>query len=501
MDKYRGEITKLYIALMFTLVPLVYDDNYNGILDVKTHNIIVISIGLMICMIPVCIFYIYQNGVKKCIDSILSQISCVDLFIIAFTVVALISTILSSDVSASFSGMAAWRVGSKMILICTVIYFIISRTFNTKKMDIWVFLYFGGGAVIVFSFLDRLGIDVMGMFVSVLWEYDIFTSTIGNVDFYATFVSLILPIFMIFPLNTSKKYVKLSVYALIYIGFVNMYIILANAIFLGVGAAMLFVVYYSLLDYRRLKNLGIIGVLFSLAGYTTRVIDVKWPFRSVDRDAVVAMILRYKLDYVIGIISIALLIALMIVNKLPKERKEYVDRLCNKFLSRIYLGIVVVAVLVVIVAIALHPTLEMGNYRGYIWYMCFKGFAEGGLKNKFLGAGPGLIDSVIQPQIQKSTLSLVRDYWYRTAHSEIVEFITTMGIIGALSYLGILVSVFVKQGKIVRDKTSIKSAMVFAGIVGYIVQALVMGPYALNYALFYVMLGIWSAYTRERNAE
>lgn len=501
MNKYRGEITKLYIALMVAFIPLYYNDNYTDILSAKTHMIYILSFAFMIAMIPAllsCVITAAKNN--ELIQSIAKGINVMDVIVVLFTIIAFVSTNSSSNVSASLYGTDSWNVGSIFILICAVIYFFISRNFNTYRYDVFVYMYFGTIAIVLFSILDRLGIDTLDMFSEVVWEYDIFTSTIGNMDVYAGIFSLFLPVFMMMGMSVRNRFYKLCVYILVYLGFVNMNIVLTNTIYCGVGMAIIFVIYYSLLDYNRLKNLFAMGLMFSFAGFTVKVLDENWTIRPLDHDSFALIILNHKLYIVIGIASVLALIAMGIISRRDKETQCKVTRIVETIISKAYLVVVCLLFLAGIIYLIMNASLKMGNYRGYIWYMALNGYKEMTPFHKIVGVGPGLIDSVIQPQIRKTTLDLVRDYWYNTAHNELIEFLVTMGISGTACYLGMIVTLIVQAVRLLKKTRPTCCAAVFAGIIGYLAQGIATGPYAPNYLTFFVLLGIWEAFVRKEAA-
>ena len=79
-----------------------------------------------------------------------------------------------------------------MIVCSVIVYFIISRCYSGKG-DLWVYLYAGTAAVLTIGIIDRLGYDFLVMHDEIPLQYNIFISTIGNVNFWAGYLSMLIP--------------------------------------------------------------------------------------------------------------------------------------------------------------------------------------------------------------------------------------------------------------------------------------------------------------------
>ena len=152
---------KAYIALIFTFMPLYYSDNYYNILHDKRDVYIWLSIAFVAIIALLGIIQIIRTRGETIKDEIKS-ICLLDIAMLLFAVVAIISTCVSGDRTASFTGENAWDVGSGVILLSTAVYFAVSRLFS-KRADIWFYIYVGSFAVLMIGVIDRLGYDFLIM--------------------------------------------------------------------------------------------------------------------------------------------------------------------------------------------------------------------------------------------------------------------------------------------------------------------------------------------------
>lgn len=501
MKKFREEAVKIYMALMFTFLPLYYSDNYYNILHDKRDIFTGLGAALTaVILLSLIIGFIWdickknRSAVKRNIKQELKSFCPMDAVMLAFAAVAVISTLCSEDREAAFTGSMAWDVGCGALVLGTVVYFILSRCYRGKN-DIWAYFYIGALAVILIGVIDRLGYDFLVMHDEIPLQYEIFISTIGNVNFYAGFLSMVVPFFALAPLFMKSRINRILSYLLLLAAYLCMFITLANTTYIGVGIAMLFVVYFSLLDTKRLKNLAINAIVFMLSGM---IADYLWKHpvtpRAIDTDTVSLLLLQYRLYYAVGFVGVFLLLFCLWSDGFREETKARVNQIIEKILSKVWLGFIVVFVVGVIAYVAADYSLELFNYRGSIWYFSWQGFLDGGIADKLIGVGPGLLDTVTRPEIENAPFYVVWDYYYNTAHNDVLEYLVTTGVLGAVLRLltYILPFTMLKKGEQQTER-----AALLAALTGYIGQGLVTGPYVLTYAVYVVLLGAFVGYWRK----
>ena len=112
-----------------------------------------------------------------------------------------------------------------------------------------------------------------------------------------------------------------------------------------------------------------------------------------------------------------------------------------------------------------------------LWYFSWNDFLDGSIKDKLIGVGPGLLDNVTKPQIANANFHVVWNYFYNTAHNELLEYLVTTGVVAMLLKLVICIIPFAMVWK--REEYQAERVAIVAGLVGYIGQGLVTGPYVL----------------------
>ena len=150
----------MFVALMFTLLPLYYSDNYYNILNDKKdvyYLFAYILIAAVACSLMISLAVsIYKKQGKAFVCNIWQQGNALDIVMIVFALLAVCSTICSTDIRTSLFGEKAWGVGTWTILVSVLVYFVISRCY-TGKSDIWVYLYLGSFVVLAIGVIDQIG--------------------------------------------------------------------------------------------------------------------------------------------------------------------------------------------------------------------------------------------------------------------------------------------------------------------------------------------------------
>lgn len=488
---------KLYIALMLTFLPLYYSDNYYNILNDKRDVYVVFSLVFLAVLVLLGIIRFLAAlikrdiSVKESIKNEIHSICLLDIVVLLLAIAAFVSTCLSADAEVSFTGEAAWDVGSGVIILTTFVYFTVSRGFSGRA-DIWVYIYAGTFAVLLIGVIDRLGYDFLVMHDEIPLQYEIFISTIGNVNFWSGYLSLLVPAFALAPVFMKSRLNRMFSYLLVLVAYFSCFITLANTTYIGIGCGMLYVVYFSIKDRKRWKNLAVNMILFTIAGSAAHILWEKSVTpRAIDTDTISLVLLQYRLYFVPGIIGVAILLYAALAKG---EKKTF----CW-IASLAWLELLVIGACALIAYVLCNFSMELFNYRGSIWYFAWHGYLDGSIKDKLIGAGTGLLDNVTLAQIDKATFEVVWDYYYNTAHNDLLEYLVTTGAVGAVLRLVSYVLPFTMMLKTKEGQEyTAERAAVLAGLTGYIGQGLVTGPYVLNYVLYMLLLGMYRAYDRKQ---
>ena len=135
---------------------------------------------------------------------------------------------------------------------------------------------------------------------------------------------------------------------------------------------------------------------------------------------------------------------------------------------------------------------EWGNRRGRLWQMAWQGFCQGDLRQKLLGAGPDCFAGYLGQVLPGGTVLFDKGYFagsvFTNAHNEWLTTLINMGILGVVAYLAVFTAAFRKY----RD-----DSFAVLLLLTYGVYSLISFQQALNTPLFFLLLGICEATSRE----
>ena len=186
MEQNRKEflqgVCNLYLVGLLVVVPLYTGEGYWRLGDSKYlifRNISFFCLGIWLLLS-------IKRRARKW--------SSVDICVLLYGISVLISAFFSPFSEICWKGYEDWYMGAISQLFFVGIYFFVSGYFAHAGWP----LYLGEAAffvITVIGLLNRLGCDVLGLYASYNskdWEYSHMISTIGNINWFCGYASVIL---------------------------------------------------------------------------------------------------------------------------------------------------------------------------------------------------------------------------------------------------------------------------------------------------------------------
>ncbi|MBQ9609822.1 MAG: O-antigen ligase family protein [Lachnospiraceae bacterium] len=326
-------------------------------------------------------------------------------------------------------------------------------------------------------------------------QYNVFVSTFGNINIFASFVVISLAVFICMYIFADKIFYKIMSGIIITMG--GMVIMIANSdsAYLGIAGVLFFL---FLLSYKRgcflrfiqsLIWLGIGNFLVVLLNiYISEIMDRSYDKRGGFAEALdridIALILLGFMAFIY--------IVLRILNRFFYDRFEKINK--NKIIIIISAAAVVMFAAVIVIGRARHISVftfdyKWGTYRGYIWTKCFELFRDAPFMNKLFGYGNGSLKTLMNTYYYDEMVSVTKKV-YDNAHNELLQYLVTTGLFGMLSYIGLCVASFVYILKNSRGK--VIAYMCLSAILGYFIQGLINinQPITTPFMFLFMALGV-----------
>ena len=144
-----------------------------------------------------------------------------------------------------------------------------------------------------------------------------------------------------------------------------------------------------------------------------------------------------------------------------------------------------------------------GNGRGYIWSLSLETYRNLSLKDKFFGVGPNCymhaVNSFLEgdPYVKLEAVKNFKGLAITSAHSEYLDYLVNMGIVGAASYLCMIFAIVVGVFRNKRETKDVyagglsdKTYVAFLCVLSYLFYAGFNFSIVCATPLFFVFLGI-----------
>lgn len=411
-----------------------------------------------------------------------------DICMVLFFISGVMSFIMAEDKKNAFTGAQGRYCGLAFMILIFIMYIIVSaKVSNMEKMWSLISMVFVlvSSVTFIIAILQNIGFDPFKLLDGInRKQRNIYVSTFGNIDIFGSFICIALPLFMGLYV-TEKSNIKRIVYGIgVFAGFMAFIPANADVVFAGVGAtiiAVLFATVYMervdrLFELVMLGSGGYLGMVLLRMLVGTNGAKITGFNRLAEHPALLVIIF-----------AVVLFIRLIIQVYINRNKTEiYINE--NK--SEVYInkqkngtGIKLIIALAVVlisgIAVIIYGrknNLAMfdfndkwGSYRGYIWRRVTGLYGELPFVQKIFGHGNESIRSLMDDRFYDEMLQVTGTV-YDNAHNEYLQYLVTQGLLGMLSYVGVVVTAAIAGVKKIKKSPYILGLLL--AVVSYGVQAI-----------------------------
>ncbi|MBQ7706144.1 MAG: O-antigen ligase family protein [Lachnospiraceae bacterium] len=530
----NNTVNYIYLFLVLSVYPVVFHNYYFDITKTRSDFFTAvtagyIAVGLVIFLFELFIKYRKKEKTFGISDSKEIRWTRPEMWMAFFMLsnfFAYMVTVTDGgfiDSKTAFYGSNGRLMGLLMYLILGAMFILLSR-YADIKLPIYVLF----GCVTLFSYLvaiyQHIDPDLTrfrskkyhpkGFKALLEWfphyafnlknrinkkQYNIFISTFGNINIFASFIVISLACFICMFIFSKKLYYKIFSGIIVTVGGTVMMIANSDSAYIGVGAVMFFMFLLAYKDGKLLNffmslillgagNLGIVLINKYISEVMKKKYDKRGGFAEhLDR-----------LDYALAIMVI-LIVIYFIVFFVEKKFKDKLDKINKNKAVCILLGVVFVCMIVTIfVGNRLHIgaftfNYRWGTFRGYIWSKSVAIFKDAPLRNKIFGYGNESIKALMNTYYHDEMLAVTKKV-YDNAHNELLQYLVTTGICGVFAYLGLFVSSFVYILK--NSKKEVIAYISLSVMLGYFVQGFINLNQPITTPFLFVFMAVGVGYVR-----
>lgn len=498
--QFNNVIKYVYLLMMFIVYPLIMHRRYFDITITRYYCFMFSTIGLIVFSLLYFIIKTVLNEDENDFveDKSIKRFMRPEFWALAFGVANVFAWIVTEKKIEALTGSEGRYMGMFTYVLLIAMYFIMSRPLKPAVSIYYIFM-----AVTVFMYIlsifQHAGIDAFGLKKGISKkQYNLFISTMGNINIYASYIVIAVAVFATIFVFTDKLVMRILAGIIIVLSLMSSLICNSDSVYLGIAAVVVFIAFVAIY-YGRIKWLALIPLLMTAGNLIMAMINKFAIDDYYKREGLSRVMENIMLATVAVIIAIVIAVVLWLVDsKMHDKLLEH-----NKMLVIVFAGMLVAASAVVILIAKLKNMSIMrfdykwGNYRGFIWSKCVNAYMGFGPVNKIFGYGNETIkDCVSMPAYDEMMNTTHR--LYDNAHNELIQYLLTTGIMGLISYLGMVVTSFLYMLK--NSKGNMYVLLSLAVLCGYFSQSLININQPITTPFCFLFMAIGIGYARYINS-
>lgn len=515
-SKINGVIS-FFVILLMLVFPLIYNNSYIDIQVFKYQ----LYWGSIVAMLALCLILAIIMLVKDSLHNkgehakiFISRLNpknwsktlCIaDISLILFWIILVISTLQSDYFYESFWGNEARYSGLFLHTLYVASYFMISRFWRPKEWVLDIFLI-SGIAVCSIGITDYFRMDILHMHIKIATqEWDIFTSTIGNINIYTAYIALIMGVAAAWFGVAKSKVRVIWCYLCMIVSFFAIILGRSDNAYLALASLFGFLPLILFKSKTGIKRYFLMVATFGTVIQCIDFINKAYADTVIGLDSLFEVLANFNglIYVVVGLWVVYIAVSIWYRNNRNKPEEA------STMLVYGWAGLLLFSVLVVCFLLfdanvsgnasrygALGRYLvfddSWGTNRGYIWRNSMDFFREFKPMRKIFGYGLETFGLLTTSKIKAEMPQL-----YENAHNEYLQYFITTGAAGLIAYVAFLGSAVSRMWKRVETKPYIIGCC-FA-IICYNIQAFVNISTPITSPIMWLLLSIGMASCNKRD--
>lgn len=350
----------------------------------------------------------------------------------------LLAWLFSADRFTSLWGLTGRRNGLALFACCTVCY-LLTRLFCPAGLYQALCRLFTGCACLIalLGILNAWGVDPLGAYYCLLPDNgSLYLSTIGNLNFFAAYLCLCLPLALQTAFHARSRHSRAGVILCCVVILTGLLMASTDAAWLSLAVMLAAVFCDRRLTWHGARILFSIGSIFCAVALLTGIFQNFFPLRMPLRTVSAAL----AKPFVALALGLPLLFLCLISPRLPKTPCKparvlfgglFLLILCG-FLARNLFGI------------SLGPLDSFfwlrsgwGSNRWDVWDVLIRRYTKLPLLQKLVGVGADGVDALLNPYYTQALIALNGDT-FDSAHNEYLQHLLCGGLLGLLCWCGFL---------------------------------------------------------------
>lgn len=488
----------IFSALMFTIFPIIFLSNfYFSLNQAKLCFLISAEIVLVIFVI---IGALYDKSKTNLL--VKRKIIMTDYLIYGLCAVSIISGLFSEFFPYTLAGVTGRYNGIIIMILYVLMYFILNKFLKNFSETIFILFAVSSFFVYLLGALNCFSIDVFSAFVNIKdSQKAMFISTIGNRNFFSSFICLSLPIFTIIFCKAKSKVAFLFYIVVTIFGFFALFCANSDSGFIGIFAMFAFISLFVIKNIKGFRRYLLCLLLLFLSGIIFGYIVNISSSSDLVHSPIVNYLINNGISYII-LISIMFIMLLTFIGKSERFIENNIKKI-KYIVFMIYIAFSAVILFLFVWYSIIDKTSNLndigkyfrfsddwGSFRGSVWSHLISLVPMLSAFQIFFGTGPDTIYQILS-KYYSNQIKSGEFLKFDSAHNEYLHYFITTGVIGALLY--ILLIVMVIYYGIKMTKKYVSSLACTSSIFCYAIQGFFNISMISTTPLFFLMIAIITA--------
>ncbi len=512
-DAAANIVVCVFFFFLTVILPLYFRNGYERI---ATRKALLFRWGGMIYGILLLILFLWKMG-EAIRQKRRSKGSLLDLFVLLWAGINLLSYLFSVDRGEALFGTSGWYMGLATQEICVLIYFGVGRFFPIRRRTGRILLLMAGGCaafIFLWGLLNRFSVYPLNM----AYAQPEFISSIGNINWAGGYYAVLMPVitgayYLQDEILQNRRTVRIvtGLASLITLSFG----IVEGSDDVYTSMALVILLFLMLTGEKKERMLRWCELVITacLGCQIMRCVVTLRP-ESLNYDSTFTRLFLSNATLIPGIVVLLGYFCL----------RSCGDEEGTKKLFRIFSnGLIVIslAALITYISLLICNTLwpgsagilsdsraltfndGWGSSRGVTWSDGLRIWSSFDIKRKLLGAGPDCFAAYAYSHGEIGTLfrSQFADARLTNAHNEVLTILVGQGLLGATVFLGMTAAGILEGYRGIRSGGYPEGLLFLTAVMSAFVYNLFSFEQIMITPYLYLMLGLISAYARSGKAE
>lgn len=445
--KIQKRISMVFFLIIFGIYPLAMTNGY--------YNVTATKLGVfgftILAVFFVCGWIAYMEKVKADrgfrIDLIQMMRKGTDRWIGLFLLANVIAFLCSKYRSVSFTGSTDTYLGLFYVVLLVMTYVVASRWLQETDKLVLI-LAVGMILVVLFALIQFLGYDPFALLTGLQTKHVYnYLSTLGNTAVYGEYLILMLPVIS-YAYCVEKNWKKRIIYGTgAAIGMIGIMITNTDAAYLGMVLVVILLAMITIGHRNKAMRYMELLICYAVGVFLMRTLYAMFPGARGVSLLTDKLMSAWKLVLIFSVAALAVRLLMQYVFK---------KDLVYQVLTWIIRGAFCLCVIAVICGFVYFSGInrrisfyglekylrfsdEWGTERGYVWRWLASIWMNAGVVQKLFGAGQGSVVLELFTHYKKEMAEGL-GYFFDNAHNVYLHLLTTTGLFGCISYIGVIIS-------------------------------------------------------------